>query len=137
MRVGPRSEHNRGFAQLQNKTTFIGYGGADYSGRFLSHILSKLGMRSRTPAALYAARMGLVAGASRQEQPIAHTELPQPAGVLRRHGSGQSWERTDMQPPFDTGTEPGSSWTGSQLAGGRLTIVTQLPDGAFVEHTLQ
>ena len=48
---------------------FIGDGRADYSGRFLSHILSKLGMQSRTQAALYAARMGLVSGASRQEQP--------------------------------------------------------------------
>jgi hypothetical protein len=33
--VGPPNEHNRGFAQLQKTTTFIGYGGADYSGRFL------------------------------------------------------------------------------------------------------
>ena len=39
----------------------------------VSHILSKLGMQSRTQAALYAVRMGLVAGASRQEQPIGRT----------------------------------------------------------------
>jgi hypothetical protein len=39
----------------------------------VSHILSKLGVQSRTPAALYAARMGQVAGASRQEQPIGRT----------------------------------------------------------------
>jgi two-component system, NarL family, response regulator LiaR len=35
----------------------------------VSNILSKLGMQSRTQAALYAARIGLVSGASRQEQP--------------------------------------------------------------------
>ena len=35
----------------------------------VSNILSKLGMQSRTQAALYAARMGLVSGTSRQEQP--------------------------------------------------------------------
>jgi hypothetical protein len=39
----------------------------------VSHILSKLGMQSRTQAALYAVRMGLAAGASRQEQPIGRT----------------------------------------------------------------
>jgi DNA-binding NarL/FixJ family response regulator len=33
----------------------------------VSNILAKLGMQSRTQAALYAARMGLVSGASRQE----------------------------------------------------------------------
>ena len=37
----------------------------------VSNILSKLGVQSRTQAALYAARMGLVSGASQQEQPIA------------------------------------------------------------------
>ena len=37
----------------------------------VSNILSKLGMQSRTQAALYAARIGLVSGASRQEQPTA------------------------------------------------------------------
>jgi DNA-binding NarL/FixJ family response regulator len=37
----------------------------------VSHILSKLGMQSRTQAALYAARIGLVSGAPRQEQPVA------------------------------------------------------------------
>ena len=37
-----------------------------------------------------------------------------------------------MQPPFDTGIEPASWWT-----GGRLGIITQPPDGAFVGHTLQ
>jgi len=37
----------------------------------VSNILSKLGMQSRTQAALYAARIGLVSGASRQEQPAA------------------------------------------------------------------
>ena len=39
----------------------------------VSNILSKLGVQSRTQAALYAARMGLVSGASQQEQPIART----------------------------------------------------------------
>ena len=39
----------------------------------VSNILSKLGVQSRTQAALYAARMGLVSGASQQEQPIVRT----------------------------------------------------------------
>jgi DNA-binding NarL/FixJ family response regulator len=37
----------------------------------VSHILAKLGLQSRTQAALYAARIGLVSGASRQAQPTA------------------------------------------------------------------
>jgi PAS domain S-box-containing protein len=42
-----------------------------------------------------------------------------------------------MPPPFDPGIEPGSSWTGSQPATGRLAIITQPSGGAFVGHTLQ
>src|SRR5438034_7726437 len=47
-------------------------------------------------------------------------------------GQGRVRGRTEMPPPFDTGTEPGAWWT-----GGRLAIITQPSGGAFVGHTLQ
>jgi hypothetical protein len=57
----------------------------------VSHILSKLGMQSRTQAALYPARIGLVASASRQEQPIARAHRA--AAASGRPGA--SWVRAE------------------------------------------